>query len=162
VDWRGLVDKYGPALFLYARQLTRSAAAAEEAVQEGFVRFWRAGPRDAADPAPLLYTAVRQSAIDRYRSEVRRKDRELKAGEWLYNEPTLFETSIEQDERRGRIERALQTLPAEQREVLIMKIWGELTFRQIAESLAIPPNTAASRYRYALDSLRREIGDEGF
>ena len=57
----------------------------------------------------------------------------------------------------GEIEAALQRLPAEQREVLVLKIWNELTFEQIAETLGIPPNTAASRYRYALAALRKEL-----
>ena len=41
------------------------------------------------------------------------------------------------------------------REVITLKIWGELTFAQIGESLGIPANTAASRYRYAMTELRR-------
>jgi RNA polymerase sigma-70 factor (ECF subfamily) len=41
--------------------------------------------------------------------------------------------------------------------VLVLKIWGELTFEQIATELEIPPNTAASRYRYALAALRKEL-----
>jgi len=39
----------------------------------------------------------------------------------------------------------------------VLKIWGELTFDQIATQLAISPNTAASRYRYALAGLRKEL-----
>ena len=46
-------------------------------------------------------------------------------------------------------------LPEEQREVLVLKIWSDFTFAEIAEQLAISPNTAASRYRYALTALRR-------
>jgi RNA polymerase sigma-70 factor (ECF subfamily) len=51
----------------------------------------------------------------------------------------------------------MKILPAEQKEVLVMKIWGDLTFQQIADALDIPPGTAASRYRYALDALREEM-----
>ena len=61
------------------------------------------------------------------------------------------------DDRRLAIEAALRRLPAEQREVLTLKIWGECTFEEIARQLEIPPNTAASRYRYALAALRREL-----
>ena len=60
-------------------------------------------------------------------------------------------------ERAHAIEIALGCLPAEQREVLVLKIWGELTFEEIARQLGVPPNTAASRYRYALAALRREL-----
>jgi RNA polymerase sigma-70 factor (ECF subfamily) len=44
--------------------------------------------------------------------------------------------------------------------VLVLKIWGGLTFPQIADSLDIPANTAASRYRYAVDKLRVLLAEE--
>jgi RNA polymerase sigma-70 factor (ECF subfamily) len=69
----------------------------------------------------------------------------------------LFETPLEGDERRAAIEEALQRLPRDQREVLVLKIWGELTFEQIGMTLELSPNTAASRYRYALAALRTEL-----
>ena len=47
--------------------------------------------------------------------------------------------------------------PAEQRAVIQLKLWGGETFEQIAEMLGIPQNTAASRYRYALDKLRERL-----
>ena len=56
-----------------------------------------------------------------------------------------------------QIEQAIQTLPDYYKEVIILKIWGELTFEQIADTLDIPMNTAASRYRYALEKLRRTL-----
>jgi RNA polymerase sigma-70 factor (ECF subfamily) len=58
------------------------------------------------------------------------------------------------------IEAALNQLPGDQREVVVMKIWGALTFAQIGEALGIPLNTAASRYRYALSRLGAELSEE--
>jgi RNA polymerase sigma-70 factor (ECF subfamily) len=52
---------------------------------------------------------------------------------------------------------AIDLLPVEQREVLVMKIWNELTFAEIASALAISQNTAASRYRYALAALKKNF-----
>ena len=52
---------------------------------------------------------------------------------------------------------AIDLLPREQREVLVMKIWNELTFAEIGEALEISQNTAASRYRYALASLKKNF-----
>lgn len=49
----------------------------------------------------------------------------------------------------------MNKLPEMYREVLTLKVWGELTFEEIAEVLAIPANTAASRYRYGLTELRK-------
>jgi RNA polymerase sigma-70 factor (ECF subfamily) len=68
-----------------------------------------------------------------------------------------FDKTIEEDERAAQIEEALKTLPDYYKEVILLKIWGDLTFEEIAETLDIPMNTAASRYRYALEKLRRTI-----
>ena len=52
---------------------------------------------------------------------------------------------------------AVERLPSEQREVVILKIWNELTFAEIASILEISQNTAASRYRYALGALKKTL-----
>ena len=57
-------------------------------------------------------------------------------------------------ERREQLAAALRTLPESQREVVVLKVDGELTFEQIGATLSISANTAASRYRYALERLR--------
>ena len=62
--------------------------------------------------------------------------------------------------KHERSEAALRELPEEQREVLVMKIWGGLTFAQVGEALAISANTAGSRYRYALERLREALAEE--
>jgi RNA polymerase sigma-70 factor (ECF subfamily) len=67
---------------------------------------------------------------------------------------------LEQEERRAAVEAALARLPEPQREVLVLKVWAGLSFPQIAQSLAIPPDTAASRYRYALAKLREQLAEE--
>ena len=59
------------------------------------------------------------------------------------------------DEAQSALAAALDRLPHDQREVLVMKIWNELTFAEIASALGISQNTAASRYRYALAALKK-------
>ena len=66
---------------------------------------------------------------------------------------SYFEDRLETQERKEAIERSLQQLPEDQREVLKLRVWGELGFREIGEALGISINTAASRYRYALKKL---------
>ena len=61
------------------------------------------------------------------------------------------------EERRQQIEAALSGLPVEQAEVVTLKIWSTLTFAQIAEVTTTPPGTVASRYRYAIEHLRRTL-----
>lgn len=138
---------------LCARQWTRSFADAEDVVQEAFVRFWRHQRGLVGDPVALLVTSVRRAAIDRARKDSRRQAREQHG----QAEPFFEDSAHVDSERREAIEAALLRLPADQREVLSLKIWGELTFEQIALQLELSPNTVASRYRYALAGLRKEL-----
>ncbi|MCX6945404.1 MAG: sigma-70 family RNA polymerase sigma factor [Verrucomicrobiota bacterium] len=153
-SWKDWFERYGPKLLLCARQWTRSLADAEDVVQEGFVRFWRHQRQLGGEPQALLFTSVRRAAFDLARRNARRSDREERSDGGGDGAEALFETPLAGDDRRQVIEAALRRLPAEQREVLTLKIWGDLTFEQIAIQLGISPNTAASRYRYALGALR--------
>jgi RNA polymerase sigma-70 factor, ECF subfamily len=62
-----------------------------------------------------------------------------------------------EDESQRALVAALDLLPNEQLEVLVMKIWNDLTFAEIASALEISQNTAASRYRYALATLKKNL-----
>lgn len=155
-SWKHWFQRYGPKLLLCARQWTRSAADAEDVVQEAFVRFWRHQRNLPGEPIALLVTSVRRAAFDLARRDGRRAAREERAFEAPDDRPA-FQAPLDGDERRAAIEDAMQGLPPEQREVLVLKIWGELTFDQIATTLELSPNTAASRYRYALAALREAL-----
>jgi RNA polymerase sigma-70 factor (ECF subfamily) len=156
--WKDWFAAYGPKLLLCARQWTRSLADAEDVVQEAFVRYWRHQRGLPGDPQALLITSVRRAALDLARREDRRAAREEFANGGLDDRDGCFEALPgDGDERRLEIEAALRRLPTEQREVLVLKIWQEFTFDQIGALLGIPPNTAASRYRYALAALRKEL-----
>jgi len=157
-SWKDWFDAHGPKLLLCARLWTRSLADAEDVVQEAFVRYWRHQRDLPGDPRALLVTSVRRAALDLARRESRRALREERAAQDDAEHGVFFAPQPGDDaERRREIEAALQRLSVEQREVLVLKIWQELTFEQIGESLGIPPNTAASRYRYALGALRKEL-----
>ncbi len=157
-SWKHWIEAHGPKLLLCARQWTRSLADAEDVVQEAFVRYWRHQRQLPGDPQALMVTSIRRAAIDLARRQDRRTAREEKAEGGLEEPEAIFgKLPGEGDERRLEIEVALQRLPAEQREVLVLKVWQEFTFEQIGEALGIPPNTAASRYRYALNALRQQL-----
>jgi RNA polymerase sigma-70 factor (ECF subfamily) len=156
--WKDWIEAHGPRLLLCARQWTRSLADAEDVLQEAFVRYWRHQRQLPGDPQALLVTSIRRAAVDLARREDRRAAREERAENAGDDHETLFKKLPgEGDERRQEIELALRRLPPEQREVLVLKIWQELTFEQIGQTLDIPPNTAASRYRYALTALRKQL-----
>lgn len=152
-DWQPWFDRHQAALLLLARQYLANAEEAQDALQEGFVKFWRTRER-ARDPVAYLFTCVRSAALDLRRSRLARTVRERAvAGD-------LFAAPAELDDRRQTLEAALQALPQEQREVVVLKIWSELTFAQIAEALHISANTVASRYRYAIARLQSALASE--
>jgi RNA polymerase sigma-70 factor (ECF subfamily) len=155
--WSDWLDRHGAGLLLFARQWVSSRADAEDAVQEAFVRFWRSR-QGVADPAAYLYACVKHCIFDRQREKKRQLQREEAVAR--FEGESWFSDRPEQDERGAAIDKALQNLPEAQREVLVLKIWGGLTFPQVAEALRISANTAASRYRYALDKLRVLLVEE--
>jgi RNA polymerase sigma-70 factor (ECF subfamily) len=152
-DWKVCFSEYGPGLLLFARQWVRSPADAEDIVQEAFVKFWRRHHK--IDNRALLYATVRSVALDLIRRDSRRARREAEAFSDV--QPTVEPQFELEDESQGTLALALDRLPHEQREVLVMKIWNELTFAEIAAALGISNNTAASRYRYALSALKKQF-----
>ncbi len=164
MDWAGIVEQLGDRLLLYARRWAPDEATATDILQEAFLRVWHANekqPIPEADMSARCYAAVRRAALDHLRSARRRGDREAKGGEWLYEAGSpSFQTDLERDEERAALERAMSTLPIEQHEVLTLKIWGELTFAEIAATIEESPNTVASRYRLAIAALRKVFAPE--
>ena len=166
-EWQAWLGRHGPAMLLLARQWVPSRADAEDVVQEAFLRFWRSPRRtqvSVADPVAYLFGCVKHAALDWQRGGRRRARREEAAG--LATGPNasspdpLLTGGLEREERRMAVEAALAQLPEAQREVLVMKVWGGLSFPQIAQALGVPPDTAASRYRYALAKLRGQLAEE--
>jgi RNA polymerase sigma-70 factor (ECF subfamily) len=152
--WQCWLKEHAPRLLLFARQHARREADAQDLAQEAVVECWQRQGDGQPPPLPLVFATIRRRAMDLGRREDRRTRRELAASE---PEPQpWFDTSVEDREMSGLIQEALGELPVEQREVLTLKIWAGLTFAEIAGALDIPANTAASRYRYALEALRRK------
>src|SRR3954470_3686112 len=156
--WRACYRELAPRLLLFARQWAPCPADAEDVVQSAFVRFWKKQPDAQPQHYPLLYAAVRTAALDLLRSNERRGRREEAFGaEAPMAEEPLFAPSMEQRETAESLQQALAKLSTDQREAVVLRIWGGLTFAQMAESLGESINTVAARYRYALEALRRHI-----
>lgn len=167
-DWRAWLEEFGPRLLLFARQQTRSQQDAEDILQDALVKLVEklradefVGGRESW--MPYLYTTLRRLAIDLSRREDRRKRREDTSSsdseverEGAYH--PWFEGEASGDETRDQLEEALKEVPQKFAEVIVMKIWGERTFAEIGDALGISQNTAASRYRYGLEALKRQLG----
>jgi RNA polymerase sigma-70 factor, ECF subfamily len=149
-DW---VARHAPALLLFARQQACRDADAQDLVQEAVVESWRRRSADAPPPLGLVYATIRRRAIDLARRDGRRAGREVAAQ--LDGPQCWFDCGLDERERHLLIQKAMSQLPEIHREVVTLKVWGGLTFSEIAEALEIPANTAASRYRYGLIELRK-------
>ncbi len=157
-DWKNCFRELAPRLVLYARQWLPCMADAEDAVQLAFVRWWQHNPGGDRTHVPLLYAAVRTICLDAIRSDERRLRRETASDVALLSEDAPhFDPPVENRETARLLEQAVARLPAEQREVVTLRVWGGLTFAEIADTTQISINTVAGRWRYALQALQRAL-----
>jgi RNA polymerase sigma-70 factor (ECF subfamily) len=158
VDIERLYDEHAQALFAFLLNFTRHEADTRDLLQELFIKLAeRPELLDGVrDERAFLLRLAHNLAIDL----IRRRGTREKNYEQLAREPlAVFAPTDAPDEGafREALAAALGELPAEQREVVHLKLWEGLTFEQIADLLGIPLNTAASRYRYGLDKLRARL-----
>ena len=151
--------EHAPALFRFLFRLTGNEIETRDLLQEIFIRLAKSPDllKGVAAPRSYLFRLGHRLVIDHYRRDETRQRYDDRA----YQEREPFagaEPSNEDAAWLGKIlATSLDNLPAEQKAVVILKVWEEMTFADIASVLDIPPNTAASRYRYALDKLRSEL-----
>lgn len=148
-DLRRLYEQLGPPLLAYARSIQRDLAEAEDAVHQVFLNLMRPEAVLPHEPRPYLFRAVRNACLNRRRTTARDTDAE---------ERRAFLAPDGLDGLTVDLERALDALPADQREVVVLRVWGEMTLDECARLLEIPLNTVASRYRYGLAKLRQRFG----
>jgi RNA polymerase sigma-70 factor, ECF subfamily len=146
----GCYAEHAPALLAYARSFGLNHHAAEDLLHRVFLKVLESpNENDIQELRPYLFRAVRNSALNHQRDSAR--EVELPDQEpWFRNPSTSPEAELD-------LRSALWELPVDQREVLLMHIWGDLTFSEVATVLAVSPNTIASRYRYALRAMKRRL-----
>ena len=151
-----LYEKYSAAVLHLLLLHTASREDAEDLVQEAFLALVERGPsmtkiRNAR--AYLLKVAL---------NKVGRLYGKNKPMEMQLEEHGLVDHGAVPAEKRLdalRLQEALGRLPLQQCEAVVLKVWHEYTFAEMAEVFDIPINTAASRYRYGLEKLQRILGD---
>jgi RNA polymerase sigma-70 factor (ECF subfamily) len=158
LDFERLYDEHAQAVFAFLLNFTRHEADTRDLLQEVFVKL-ASRPElleGVRDERAFLLRLAHNLAIDL----IRRRGTQDKHHEQLAAETlAVFAPATGPDESafRKALGAALGELPAQQRAVVHLKLWEELTFEQIAELLGIPLNTAASRYRYGIDKLRERL-----
>jgi RNA polymerase sigma-70 factor (ECF subfamily) len=151
--WEQWLAEFAPRLLLFARQQTAIEADAQDLVQEAVVETWQRQDNGGPPSLSTVYLTIRHRAIDLARSRGRRVRREAVLAD--ESPPCWFDSDAEERERSHMIQNAMRQLPAIYRDVVTLKVWGGLTFAEIAAVLEISANTAASRYRYGLSELRQ-------
>ena len=158
-DWLEEVYwEHAPALYRFLVRLTGDEAETHDVMQEIFVKLARTQNllRGVREERAFLIRLAHNAAIDLMR---RRGTRERTRENYATEMVSPFAPAQDPDEEtfRNELSAALAELPPEQRAVAHLKLWQGLTFEQIAAVLDVSPNTAASRYRYALDKLRDRL-----
>ena len=165
--WREWLQANGPRLLLFAKNQTRNAQDAEDVLQDALVKLVEkldSGSFDGGQDMWMayLYTTIRRLSIDLGRKDDRRRKREDFVSEEREADAAAqfdpwFESDASGDETRSYLERGLKELPQKFAEVIVLKIWSNKTFAEIGDMLNISQNTAASRYRYGLEILKRKL-----
>jgi RNA polymerase sigma-70 factor (ECF subfamily) len=147
-----LYDRLGTPMLRVAAAML-GADEAQDAVQDVFVGLAKSRERLLAveDLDSYVFACLRNVVGQRLKKS---KIEQLRMSEFAANTSSGKTRKTERAATDEVLEIALRKLPSDQRDVIALKIDGELTFAQIAQVLGVSPNTAASRYRYALEKLR--------
>lgn len=145
-----LIDQHSPAMMLFARQWCHTP---EDATQLAFCKLMKQTiwPND---PAAWLFQVVRTTAIDLGKAERRRKTRENATAR---PEPWFHQTAIDSVDADDIVV-ALQALSHDQREVIVLRLWSDLTLEQIAKACSCSVSSAHRRYEAGIAELRKIVG----
>jgi RNA polymerase sigma-70 factor (ECF subfamily) len=150
-----IYDRLGQRLYHYVLGLLGSEPEAEDVIQELFIRLAqkRRHLLKVENMAGYLFAMARNLALDALSN---RPQKTVNIDDYL-NILVSDAERPDQSENSAELFQALLALPFKQREVVNLKCLEAMTFEEIARSLNISLNTAASRYRYALAKLRRKL-----
>ena len=150
-------DDHAAELYRYALMILADHALAEDAMHQAFTKLIQLKRRvlTIASLPDYLRTAVRHECYSLLKKRKRHRDA-LKTSSSRPLLETIDPRSTDNDEHDA-LQAALIALPPEQREILHLKVCENQTFHRIAQLIGISANTAASRYRYAIEKLRKSL-----
>ena len=164
-----LFDRYRETVYRQLRQIVRDGAAAEDLLQEVFLRVWdRAGQwHDQGSFKAWLLRVATNAAFTHLRAVRRRREQELEKAleaaahtrafpEWMVERTAGPEARLEEADQHRLLWRLVERLPEEQREVFHLIYAAEVEVRQAAQELGIPEGTVKSRLHYGRRELARE------
>jgi RNA polymerase sigma-70 factor (ECF subfamily) len=161
-SFRLIYEKYADSLLSLAANLLNEKADAEDVIQDVFISFVQSVKKFhlRGSLKGYLTTCVVNRSRDYIRKSRRRGNLSVNRKEQA---TTVVKSPVQlavHSEQLERLSRAIAELPHEQREVIVLRLHGEMRFRQIAGLQNISIKTAQSRYRYGLDKLRSILNGE--
>lgn len=161
---RSAYDAHGGELYRFARRALGDAGQAEDAVQETFVRAWRAS--DRYDPARAsqrtwLFAILRNVVIDQVRAR-RNRPAVASDGDEAERAAAATEDAIDQVLTGWQVEAALSAVAEEQRRVLVEVHWRGRPYAEVAAELGVPEGTVKSRVYYGLRAMRTALEAGGW
>ena len=160
---RAVYAAHGPELYRFAVRSLGDRGLAEEAVQETFVRAWRASDRfdDALGSLRTwLFAIVRNVVIDLSRARAVRPG--LSVGDASVNDGVFVDEAFERVLTAWQVEEALRMLSDEHRAALVEVHYKGRTYADVAVSLGVPVGTVKSRVYYALKAMRLALEELGW
>ncbi len=156
---QGLIDAYWRPLLGYATRLLDDTDAAEDLVQEAFIRIWerRADLRPNGSGRVLLYTVVRNLGLNRRKSDRTRVRPDIVRRIPRPQPPTTPADLLQAAELGAAVAAAIQALPARRREVLQLARFDDLSRQEIADLLGLSPQTVANHLAMALAALKERL-----
>jgi RNA polymerase sigma-70 factor (ECF subfamily) len=150
--WRRHADR----LLLYATSVLSDRAAAEDALQNVFVRLMASPPGDLDSEAGYLFRAVRNEALNMLRSRKLASKLQSPMFDDVAEDPR---ESAEIAERGRQVEKVLLRISAEEREAVVLKIWGDFSIPEAAAVAGVTEKTFEHRYYRGLAALKEKLGD---
>lgn len=144
-------------LFLLALSVTCSHQQAEDAVHEAILRVCRQRRPPAGDRVAYVYRAVRNAAIDERRRAGIREASLFDEANHQAAAAADASAAVAAAESRRLVQAAVESLPDDLREVVVLRLANDLSFRQMADALHEPTMTVSDRFRRALNALRSSL-----
>ena len=152
-----IYDRYGEKMYHYLALRLGSVQDAQDVLQETFCRLARYSVRwgFVRNPKAFVFTALRNEASRFLAGRAKLRVRGVSdTAEWDRFASVIDEPA---DVPAAELARALAGLPDEQREVIVLKVFQDFSFKEIASVCGLSTNTAASRYRYGIEKLRASL-----
>lgn len=154
-----LLAKYWSPLTMFIARMTGSLEAAEDAVQETFCRLWerRGSWRVEGSVGGLLFRLARNIAISEHRHLQAEERAASIASEWLpghHDAPELPDAEL-----RAVLEQAIASLSPRRREVFLLRVVHDLSYKEIAAVMGTSPQTVANQLSHALAGMREKLSD---